>query len=103
MMLTIAAAALAVAQTSPPRTMSAGTDAAGFELSAATSHSITREQAAPADPVLPSKMDLRDFAIDPPELVLPLSEKGPRLLLGAFGGRGQGMPKLAHVGLGWTF
>lgn len=103
MMLLLTAAATMAVQASPTHSTGAIASTAGFELSPGTSHSVTREQAVPSEPVLPAKIDLRDFAIDPPELVLPLSERGPRLLIGAFGGRGQGMPKLAHVGLGWTF
>ena len=38
---------------------------------------------------------------DAPEWEISLAFRGPVVLLGAFGGRHQGMPKLAHVGLVW--
>jgi len=102
MMLGFLTAAAALA-TQTPQANGAPLSAASFILTRNADHAVSREQATLAPPVPPPNMDLRDFAIDAPELVLPLAENGPRLLLGAFGGRGKGMPKLAHVGLGWTF
>ncbi|WP_375290013.1 hypothetical protein [Qipengyuania sp.] len=39
---------------------------------------------------------------DAPEWEVSLAFRGPVVLLGAFGGRHEGMPKLAHVGLVWA-
>ena len=100
MMLVMAtAAALAVPQVHP-----AGAPVASdFDLSRSSSRSISRDQAAPLPLVVPSNMDTGDLAVDMPELELSLARKGPFLLLGAMGGRHAGMPKLAHVALGWSF
>ena len=48
-------------------------------------------------------MDTRAFAVDMPELDVSLARNGPYILVGAMGGRHSGMPKLAHVALGWSF
>lgn len=99
--LATAAATLASGATAPPPATTTAL-AAEFDL-AETRDPVPRHRAAPIAPVLPRNMDTRNFAVDLPEFVLPLAENGPRLLVGALGGRGKGMPKLVHVGLGWSF
>lgn len=100
MMLVLATAAALAAQA----THTAGTPVASdFDLSRSSGRSISRDQAAPLQPVAPRNMDTRDFAVDMPEFELSLADKGPFILVGAMGGRHSGMPKLAHVALGWSF
>lgn len=78
-----------------------------FDLSRTDGRAMSREQASQRDPVRPHNLDTRDFAVEMPEIQLPLAERGPVLLVGAMGGRSGGryggMPKLAHVALGWSF
>ena len=100
MMLVLVTAAAVAAQPVDAGTAPASSD---FDLSRSTNRSVSREQAAPRPPVAPRNMDTRDFAVDMPELELSLAEKGPFILVGAMGGRHSGMPKLAHVALGWSF
>lgn len=102
MMLAFATAAAAVTTASAQPSATA-VSVAVFDLAHSHAQVVPRERAAPTAPIPPRNLDLRDFAVDMPELVVPLSENGPRLLVGAFGGRGKGMPKLVHVGMGWTF
>lgn len=105
MLLILAVASAATASTVAPtfQETASGAAATTFQLVDGGSRTIDREQAAPSAPVLPANIDLRDFAVDAPEFTVPLSTNGLRLQVGAFGGRGKGMPKLAHVGIGWTF
>ena len=80
---------------------------ASFDLSKASTRTISREEAAPREPVAPRNLDTRDFAVDMPEIEMALAERGPVILVGAMGGRHgdeyKDMPKLAHVALGWSF
>lgn len=104
MMLVYASATAAAAMTSAAPSPAVPLSPLGFVISMRRAGVDTPpEQAAPVVPQLPRNIDLRDVAIDMPELVVPLVERGPNLLIGAFGGRGKGMPKLVHIGLGWKF
>ncbi len=89
-----------------------GADAANrvpsdFDLAKASSHAVSREEAAPREPVAPRNLDTRDFAVDMPEFEMSLADNGPIILVGAMGGRSgdvyKGLPKLAHVAVGWSF
>lgn len=90
--------------------LSSGAVVAGPSADSAQSEP-RRQQVAPAEIArlaadrieLPAHPEPRRVTFRMPELNVPLSDNGPRLLLGAFGGRGAGMPKLAHVGIGWNF
>ena len=77
--------------------------AADFDLARASQQTISREEASPQAPAIPRNMDMRDFAVDLPEIEVKVADKGPVLLMGAMGGRHKGMPALAHVALGWSF
>jgi hypothetical protein len=77
--------------------------AADFDLARASRRTISREEASPAVPAIPRNMDMRDFAVDMPELEVQVVNNGPVFLMGAMGGRHKGMPALAHVALGWSF
>ena len=101
MMLALATAGAVASVIPQPSTAPASV--AAFDLARSQGTAAPRDRSAPSTPTPPRNLDLRDFAVDMPELIVPLSENGPRLLVGAFGGRGKGMPKLVHVGMGWTF
>ena len=100
MMLVIVAAAALVAHSNDASGAPVSSD---FDLAPSSARSVSRDQAAPFAPVATRNMDLRDFAVDMPELEIPLAHRGPVILVGALGGRHSGMPKLAHVALGWSF
>jgi hypothetical protein len=80
--------------------------AEGFDLAEPAERTLAREEAVSATSA-PRNLDTRTFAFDPPELDMVLAQNGPRLLLGAMGGRQgkafAGIPKLAHIALGWSF
>ena len=74
-----------------------------FDLARASHRSVSREDASPEAPDIPRNMDMRDFAVDMPEVEVRVADNGPVFLMGAMGGRHKGMPALAHVAMGWTF
>lgn len=79
--------------------------ASDFDLSKsampAKSRERTRTEIASEDPAMPASMRVAD--LEAPEVELSFADNGPAVLVGAFGGRRSGMPRLAHVGLDWTF
>lgn len=77
--------------------------AADFDLARVSNRAVAREDATPREPTVPRNIDMRDFAVDMPELEIQVAENGPVFLVGAMGGRHKGMPALAHVALGWNF
>ena len=99
MLVLVTAAALAA---QPPHAPVAPVSS-DFDLSRSSGRTVSRDQAAPVPPVAPRNMDTRDFPVDMPEIELSIADKGPFLLVGAMGGRHAGMPKLAHIALGWSF
>lgn len=100
MMLAVAAAAVLAAHSAAATDVPVASD---FDLPRSSSRPVSRDRAPPIAPVAPRNMDLRDFAVDMPELEFSLADRGPVILVGAMGGRHSGMPKLAHVALGWDF
>lgn len=74
-----------------------------FDLSAEIQQFAPPQEPEPLVPEQPRNLDTRDFAIDAPEAEWRVAEGGPVLVVGAMGGRRAGMPKLAHVGLDWSF
>lgn len=74
-----------------------------FDLARVSYRTVTSEDAMQQAPELPRNIDLRDFAVDMPELEIQVAGNGPVFLVGAMGGRHKGMPALAHVALGWNF
>ena len=104
MMLALATVAAFAVQAVPAASQVQGRPfASDFDLASPADRAVSREDAAPSAPVAPRNLDTRDFAVDAPEIEMPLSENGPRLLVGAMGGKHKGMPKLAHIALGWNF
>lgn len=81
----------------------AGPVAAPFDLAEMDRRTVTRERAVPGEPAVPRGTDLRAVAIDAPEVEVALLDHGPTLRLGALGGRSGGVPKLAHIAIGWRF
>ena len=76
-----------------------------FDLAQPASRAASRDDAAPAAPILPRGVDARTVAVDAPEVEMALLDikQGPVLRVGAFGGRHGAAPKLAHVAVDWRF
>lgn len=100
MMLAFATAAAFAAQlVQLPGQAQARALEAEFDLA----RSAPGQYAAPPVPIAPRNLDTRDFAVDAPEIEFALVDNGPVIRVGAMGGRHKGVPKIAHVALGWQF
>ena len=78
---------------------------AEFDLSRIDDATPWREEgdSAKLGPDAPRGMETRDIVWNPPSFEVAIVEGGPVLAVGAMGTKRKGMPKLAHVGIGWIF
>lgn len=97
-MLALAFGAALAAQSAQAPSPLAASD---FDLSSAVVLRQPVDAPPPLAPVKPRNLDTRDSSA--PEAEWQFAEGGPVVVVGAMGGRRSGMPKLAHVGLDWSF